>query len=212
MSLMASVTVDIISDVVCPWCFIGLHRLQVAMRLFDAPVDFTVRFHPYFLDPSVAEAGESIAHRIRARYRGADADQMFDRVNAAARSCGLDLDVRRQPTTYPTLKAHTLLRLAAVHDVQLPVARALFRTHFVEAGNIADVATLERIAGECGMDVELATSTLANARALEQTRSEATHLADSGVRGVPFFLFGGKLAVSGAQPVPALMQAMRQFA
>jgi predicted DsbA family dithiol-disulfide isomerase len=209
---MASITVDIISDVVCPWCYIGLHRLHVAMRLFDVPVDFTVRFHPYLLDASVAEAGESIADRLRARYRGANADEMFDRVNAAARECGLDLDVRRQPMTYPTVKAHTLLRLAAVHDVQPAVADALFRTHFVEAGNIADTDTLVRIATECGMDVELAASTIVNERALAQTRTEAAHLADSGVRGVPFFLFGGKLAVSGAQPVPALMQAMRQFA
>ena len=96
--------------------------------------------------------------------------------------------------------------------MQLSVANALFRTHFVEAGNVADTATLLRIAGECGMDVELAASTLGNERALTQTRVEAAHLAESGVRGVPFFLFGGKLPMSGAQPVPALMQAMRQFA
>jgi predicted DsbA family dithiol-disulfide isomerase len=209
---MASLTVDIISDVVCPWCFIGLHRLHVAMRLFDVPVDFSVRFHPYLLDASVPEEGESVAERLRARYRGADLDAMLDRVGAAARESGLDLDVRRQTKTYPTLKAHTLLRLAAVHDVQLPVANALFRTHFLEAGNVADTATLLRIAGDCGMDVELAASTLANDRAIAQTRAEAAHLAESGVRGVPFFLFGGKLPLSGAQPVPALMQAMRQFA
>jgi predicted DsbA family dithiol-disulfide isomerase len=209
---MASITVDIISDVVCPWCFIGLHRLQVAMRLFDVPVDFTLRFHPYLLDASVPESGERIADRIRARYQGADPEPMFDRVNEAARESGLDLDVRRQPTTYPTLKAHTLLRLAAVHDVQLAVAHALFRTHFMEAGNVSDNAALVRIAADCGMDAELAASAIASERALAQTKAEAAHLADSGVRGVPFFLFGGKLAVSGAQPVPALMQAMRQFA
>jgi len=182
------------------------------MRLFDVPVDFTVRFHPYLLDASVPEAGESVAERLRARYRGVDLDVMFDRVSAAAKESGLDLDVRRQPNTYPTVKAHALLRLAVVHDVQLPVANALFRTHFLEAGNVAETATLLRIAGECGMDVELAASTLANDRALAQTHAEAAHLAESGVRGVPFFLFGGKLPLSGAQPVPALMQAMRQFA
>jgi predicted DsbA family dithiol-disulfide isomerase len=181
------------------------------MRLFDVPVDFTVRLHPYLLDASVAEGGERIAERLHARYPSADLDQMFDRVEAAARESGLELDARKQAFTFPTIKAHTLLRLAATRDVQLQVAYALFRTHFVEAGNVADRDTLVRVAAECGLDAELAATTLADPRALEQTRLEAAHLAESGVRGVPFFLLGGKLAVSGAQPVPTLMQAMRQF-
>lgn len=209
---MASLTVDIVSDVVCPWCFIGVDRLYRAMRLFDVPVDYTVRFHPYFLDAAVPEEGESIAERLRTRYRGANVDEMFARVNEAARETGLELDVRRQTKTYPTLKAHTLLRLAAVHDVQPQVAHALFREHFVEAGNIADTATLVRIGSSCGMDAELLVSMLASPNALAQTRAEAAHLADSGIRGVPFFLLGSKLGVSGAQPVPAIMQALRQVA
>lgn len=209
---MASLTIDIVSDVVCPWCYIGVDRLYQAMRLFDVPVEYTVRFHPYFLDATVPEGGELIADRLRARYRGANVDEMFARVNDAARESGLDLDVRRQTKTYPTLKAHTLLRIAAIHDVQAKVALALFREHFDEAGNIADTATLVRIGTSCGIDAELLVSMLGNANTLAQTRAEAAQLADSGIRGVPFFLLGSKLGVSGAQPVPAIMQALRQVA
>ena len=206
---MASLTIDVISDVVCPWCYIGVHRLETAMRLFDAPVDYTLRFHPYLLDASVPDEGEFIAERIRARYR-TDPEAMFDRVNEAARESSLDLDIRKQPRTYPTVKAHTLLRLAVAHDAQLAVAHALFRTHFVDAGNIADPATLVAIGTGAGLDAEFVTSALSNENALAQTRSEAARLAEGGIRGVPFFLFGGKVTVSGAQTAPSLMQAMRQ--
>lgn len=209
---MVRLTIDIVSDVVCPWCYIGVDRLYRAMRLFDVPVDYTVRFHPYFLDSSVPEEGELIADRLRARYRGTNVDEMFDRVNAAAKESGLALDVRRQQRSYPTLKAHTLLRVAAIHDVQEKVARALFREHFDEAGNIADTATLVRIGVAFGIDEALLLSMLTNPNSLAQTRTEAAHLADSGIRGVPFFLLGSKLGVSGAQPVPAMMQALRQVA
>jgi len=206
---MASLTIDVISDVVCPWCYIGLHRLETAIRLFDAPVDCTLRFHPYLLDATVPEEGQLVAERLRDRYR-ADPEQMFDRVTDAAREGGHALDARKQTRTYPTVKAHTLLRLAVAHAAQHTVARELFRTHFDEGGNIADTDTLVTIGSRAGLDTQLVTTTLTNPNALAQTRAEAAHLAESGIRGVPFFLFGGKLAVSGAQAVPSLMQAMRQ--
>ena len=102
------------------------------------------------------------------------------------------------------------MRLAVAHDAQLAVAHALFRTHFGDAGNIADLATLVAIGTGAGLDAEFVASALSNENALAQTRSEAARLAEGGIRGVPFFLFGGKVTVSGAQTAPSLMQAMRQ--
>ncbi len=206
---MTSLTVDIVSDLVCPWCFIGVERLLTAIRLFDIPVEFTLRFHPFLLDAAVPEAGLPVAERLQSLF-GTEPDPHFDRVNAAAHESGLALDARRQPNTYPTVKAHTLIRLASAHGAQLRVVESLFFVHFVEAGNIASNATLVRIGAEAGLDPVDVAAAIGNERALDETRAHAVRLVDSGVTGVPFFLLGSKLAVSGAQTVPTFMQALRQ--
>ncbi len=207
---METLTLDFISDVVCPWCYIGLHRLETAMRLVDRPLRFSLRFHPYLLDPSVSEAGVNGAARLRKKY-GVNTKSMLAQVEEAARDSNLSLDLSRQKKIYPTVRAHTLLRAAAKANAQHEVARALFETHFVEAGNINDVGTLLRVGVKAGLDGDRLRTELTNPAALAQTLSEANHLAESGISGVPFLLVAGRKAISGAQSVPALMQAMPDF-
>ena len=207
---METLTLDFISDMVCPWCYIGLHRLETAMRLVDRPLRFSLRFHPYLLDPAISDRGVNGAARLRKKY-GVDTKSMFAQVEEAARDSDLRLDLSRQKKIYPTVRAHTLLRAAATARAQQQVARALFETHFVEGGNINDVGTLLRVGVKAGLDGDRLRTELTNPAALAQTLSEANHLAESGISGVPFLLVAGKKAISGAQTVPALMQAMRDF-
>ncbi|HKY34929.1 MAG TPA: DsbA family oxidoreductase [Polyangiaceae bacterium] len=201
--------IDLFSDVVCPWCFIGSRRLEQALEGLADELDAEVCYHPFFLDPNLPKQGVSLPEKLRRKY-GVDPKQLWPRVEAIARESGIELDLSLQPMTYPTDAAHTLLRHAHAKGTQPALAAALFRAYFQEARNIADESLLAEIAAQHGFDraeaLELATAPAE----LELTREEALSAAQSGIRGVPFFIFDGRLAVSGAQSVGALQAAIRK--
>lgn len=204
-----SLTVDVFSDIVCPWCYIGSTRLTQALQALAGEVQAEVCYHPFFLDPTVTKAGVSIADKLRKKY-GVEPKQLWGRVEAAARESGLELDLSRQQMMYPTDAAHTLLRHAHDRDTQPALAQALFKSYFVDAENISDVEVLARVAAEHGFSRSEAEELASCEAELELTREEAQASASCGIRGVPFYIFAGKLAVSGAQPVSVLQGAMRQ--
>jgi predicted DsbA family dithiol-disulfide isomerase len=204
-----SLTVDVFADIVCPWCFIGATRLEQAINGLAGELEAELCFHPFFLDASVPKAGISVAGMLRKKY-GVDPKQLWSRAESAARESGIALDLSVQPNMYPTAAAHTLLRHAHAKGTQPALAKAMYTGYFLEAQNIADENVLATIAEPHGFSraeaLELATSDAE----LELTRLEATGAAQGGIRGVPFFIFAGKLAVSGAQSVSVLQGAMRQ--
>jgi predicted DsbA family dithiol-disulfide isomerase len=205
--------IDLFSDVVCPWCYIGITRLErvvATARARGASVD--VHLHPFELDPHAPAAGVDVADMLR-RKVGRDPQQMFRHVEAMARDAGLPLDLSRQPPMRPTVRAHTLVALADEEgDGQLRLARALFRAHFDEARNIYDVEVLAEIGAAHGLDAGDVRRAVTDEARLSATRARAEQAARSGVRGVPFFLFGGRVAVSGAQPDDVLAGALADAA
>lgn len=207
--MTTSLAIDLFSDVVCPWCFIGATRLEQALAGMGAELQAEVCYHPFFLDPTVPQGGVSIPDMLRRKY-GVEPQQLWARAEAAARESGLELDLSLQPRIYPTSAAHTLLRHARARGTQAALAKAFFHAYFREAQNIGDETVLAGIAEQHGFSrseaLELASAPLE----LELTRQEATAAAQGGIRGVPFFIFGGRLAVSGAQPVNVLQGAIRQ--
>lgn len=204
-----SLTVDVFSDIVCPWCYIGSSRLTQAIQGLAGEVQAEVCYHPFLLDPAVPKAGVSIADKLRKKY-GVDPKQLWGRVEAAARESGLELDLSRQGMMYPTEAAHTLLRHAHDRETQPALAQALFKTYFMDAENISDVDVLARVAAEHGFSRSEAQELASSEAELELTREEAQASAACGIRGVPFYIFAGNLAVSGAQPVSVLQGAIRQ--
>ncbi|HYQ17899.1 MAG TPA: DsbA family protein, partial [Polyangiaceae bacterium] len=132
------------------------------------------------------------------------------KVEAAAADSGLALDLSLQPKMYPTGAAHTLLRHAHAKGSQLGLVSALFRAYFQQAQNIADENVLATLAADHGFTREEALELVSTPAELELTREEALGAAQGGIRGVPFFIFGGSLAVSGAQSVSVLSGAIRQ--
>jgi predicted DsbA family dithiol-disulfide isomerase len=194
---------------VCPWCYIGSARLALALEGLAGEVQAEVCYHPFFLDPTVTSAGVSIADKLRKKY-GVDPKQLWGRVEAAARDSGLELDLSRQQMMYPTEAAHTLLRHAHDRDTQPALAQALFKTYFTDAENISDVEVLARVAAEHGFTRSEAQDLARSEAELELTREEAQASAACGIRGVPFYIFAGSLAVSGAQAVSVLQGAIRQ--
>jgi predicted DsbA family dithiol-disulfide isomerase len=204
-----SIAIDVFSDVVCPWCFIGSRRLEQAIEGLSGEVRAEICYHPFFLDPNVPKQGVSVPDELRRKY-GVDPRQLWSRVEAAAQQSGIALDLSLQTMMYPTDAAHTLLRHAHAKGTQPALAAAFFRAYFQEAKNIADEPLLADIAVEHGFGraeaLELATAPAE----LELTREEALSAARGGVRGVPFFIFDGRLAVSGAQSVAVLQAAIRK--
>jgi predicted DsbA family dithiol-disulfide isomerase len=207
--MAANLTIDLFSDIVCPWCYIGAVRLEQALADMADELEAEVCYHPFFLDPGVPKQGVNLPDKLRRKY-GVDPKQLWARAEAAARESGLTLDLSLQTLQYPTEAAHTLLRHAHAKGTQPALARALFEANFQKAQNIADESLLASIAEQHGFERAEALELCTAPGELELTREEAMGAAQGGIRGVPFFIFGGRLAVSGAQSVAVLQGALRE--
>jgi len=197
--------IELFSDVVCPWCYLGAVRIERVLATVPHPVDLIYR--PFLLQGDVPPEGIDIASMLRQRYGVAPA-QAFARVEAAARDSELELDLRKQPRTYSSVMAHTLLRHAEFLGTQRALARALFVTHFDEAQNISDVEVLIPLAVAYGFNEAEARALLADEHERHQTLMMAEAAALTGIRAVPFYVFNGKTAISGAQPESVLRAAV----
>jgi predicted DsbA family dithiol-disulfide isomerase len=207
--MTASICIDVFSDIVCPWCFIGSVRLDQALASLEGQVEAELCYHPFFLEPDLPRQGVSLPEKLRKKF-GVEPKQLWGRVEAAAADSGLALDLSLQPKTYPTCAAHTLLRHAYPKGTQPALALALFRAYFQEAQNIADEQVLADVAEGHGFTRHEALELATTPSELELTRDEALSAAQGGIRGVPFFIFSGTLAISGAQSVSVLAGAIRQ--
>jgi predicted DsbA family dithiol-disulfide isomerase len=204
---MNSLTVDVVTDFVCPWCYVGLTRLDAAIAKLGVPAE--IRHHPFFLDPNVPPDGIDVAQMLRTKY-GRDPAEMFARVEAEAARSGLPLDLSRQPRQRRTTLAHTLTRAASDKGTQHALAESLFAAHFMESRNIADPEVLMDVAKRHGFTEAEVRSIVADDEAKGRTEAEAAHAAASGIGGVPYFVFNQRLALSGAQPENLFMQAIQQ--
>jgi len=199
------VHIDIVSDIACPWCFIGVERLERALA--ETGVAVSVTLHPYLLDPDGPDSGTDIRARLRQK-SGGDPAPAFAAVERAARDTGIALDYDKLRLGYPTVRAHTLLRHAMAKGTQRALSRALFAAYFLEARNIADPAVLAEVAAPHGFSADEVQTLTSDPQELAQTRQAAEHAARSGVRGVPLFIFDGRSAISGAQPEAVFRDAL----
>jgi predicted DsbA family dithiol-disulfide isomerase len=201
--------IHVFSDVVCPWCFIGTHRLDRVLAA--AGVTATVKYHPFMLDPDAPEGGYDVAADLRRKY-GADFRKIQEQAEAAARASDLALDLTRQPMTYPTAPAHTLLRHAGPKGTQLALARALFQAYFQQALDISSLAVLQPLAAPHGFTDEEVAALISDPGELAATRRAAEEAITLGITGAPFFIFNEKIAVSGAQPESVFQDALQRAA
>lgn len=191
--------ITVISDVICPWCFIGSRRLAQVLDGMREEIAPRIDYRPYLLDATVPPEGADLRDRLRRKY-GIDPEGMFRRIEQAARDTGIPLDfstVHRTPNTIP---AHTLLRHAGARGTQLALSDALFTSYFLEGQDISDPEVLATLGVRHGFTAEEARALVTSEAEAEATRAEAFGASRSGVSGVPFFIFGGKVAFSGAQP------------
>ena len=199
--------IDLFADIVCPWCFLGSVRLERVLASLGRPA--RVVHHPFMLAPNTPEAGDDIPERLRRKY-GVPPERLWARLEAEARKSDLELDLSKQRLSYPTARAHTLLRAAAGKGTQRALIRDLYRAFFQEARNINDPAVLAEVAAPHGFAADEVARLTGDEAALGETREEARAAAAAGITGVPFFVFDERLAVAGAQQEEVLRQAIDQ--
>jgi predicted DsbA family dithiol-disulfide isomerase len=201
-----NLTVEIISDVICPWCFIGKRRLERALRLLPEGVETEVHWRPFELNPDMPAAGiDRKSYRSR-KFGSWEQAQALDRqVAQVGAEEGIRFAFERMATTPNTLEAHRLIWLAAEQGVRSAVVEALFHAYFEDALNVGDRGVLTAVATDAGMDVR---EFLESDRGRDAVAGEELTARRVGVSGVPFFLMGGAIPVSGAQPPEALAAAM----
>ena len=206
--LIDMATIDIISDFVCPWCYIGKRHLD-ALR---AEADIETRWHPYFLNPDVPPGGVNRAEMMVAKFGSVERARELGRVvEEAARQAGLFLDLGVVERVPNTADAHRLMRWAAGQGVADALAESLFAAHFADGRDIGDAEVLADLAAAAGLDRALVAELLAGDADREAVQAQADQARASGVSGVPTMVFDRRLAVVGAQPVEALRQAIARL-
>jgi predicted DsbA family dithiol-disulfide isomerase len=208
----SALAIDVVSDVVCPWCYIGKRLLEKAIAL-KPEIPFEVRFRPYFLNPWVPREGMSRDDYLITKFGSVENyNKNGDRVVAAAASIGLNYardKIKRQPNT---LDCHRLIFWAGQTGNGARMKQRLMELYFSEGGDLTDREVLAKAAVECGMDGEQVRALLASDADIDRVEAEANSAKEAGIDGVPCFIFGGLFAVSGAQPPEYLAQSIERAA
>jgi predicted DsbA family dithiol-disulfide isomerase len=204
------VDIQVWSDVICPWCYLGKHRLEEALRAF--PAEAKVTYRAYQLDPSPVPRPVPIKEALAAKFGGsARAEQMFDHVTQVAAADGVVIDFDRAIAAN-TFDAHRLIAWAAGRDRQADMLDALQRAHFRDGVDIGSRVALAGVAAAIGLDGDAARAYLdsdAGTGAVEADLAEAREL---GITSVPEFVIDGKYAVQGAQETATLVAAFEEIA
>jgi predicted DsbA family dithiol-disulfide isomerase len=210
MSTLKPLQIDIVSDVVCPWCYIGKRRIENALALApDVPVE--VRWRPFFLNPWVPREGIGRDEYLTAKFGSVEAYKgIAGRVVAAAEEEGLLYRpnlVKRQPNT---IDCHRLIHWAGAQGKSTEMKQRLMELYFRDGGDLTDVEVLVQAAADCGLDADDVRRRLATDEDVALVSAQAQEASDKGISGVPTFVFAQKYAVSGAQPAEDLARAIRQ--
>jgi predicted DsbA family dithiol-disulfide isomerase len=205
--------IDVISDVVCPWCFIGKRHLESALAAWrkDHPGDEQpqVRWHPFQLNPHLPRSGVPRADYIATKFGGPQrAKEIYARVANAGARVGIAFDFDRITVQPNTLNAHRLIHHAGSGSRQDAMAEALFRAYFFEGVDLSRDDNLTDVAARAGFDRDEIGTYLARDEDKALIEDQDQHARSLGVEGVPFFIFNRRYAVSGAQPPEAILDVM----
>lgn len=202
--------VEIWSDVVCPWCYIGKRRFESAVEQFEAQggESIEMRYRPFMLDPTAPMDAQPVRAVYEKKFGGPEAaQQILDRVTneAAGEGLGFKMDIAQRSNT---LSAHRLLVLAEAKGLQLELKERLMQAYFVEGSNVGDVEVLTKLATEVGLESGEAEAWLRDDGGATEVADSLEFAADNGFSGVPLYLIDRRLAVPGAQPVDTFVNIL----
>ena len=218
MANAATLSIDVVSDVVCPWCFVGKRQLEAALARWrdthptaPAPV---LRWRAFQLNPEMEPTGMPREDYLRMKFGRTDGGAIYERVKSAARMVGLELKVEQIARQPNTLKAHALIELAAEAGLQDAMAEALFVAYFIDSRDLSDDAELRAVAMATGVSADTIDAALIGESVTRIVAAGEAEMREYGVTGVPLFIIGRegaeRVAISGAQGADALLSAIGQ--
>ena len=213
---MTKLRIDFVSDVVCPWCAVGLASLEQALRQLQGEVEAEIHFQPFELDPNMPAGGMDVAENLKRKYGMSDAQLAENqaRIRDRGAELGFSFDFNARSRTWNTFDAHRLLHWAAAEapERQLPLKRALLVANFSEGRDISDRAVLTEVAAGVGLDAERAGAVLADGEFADAVRDAEKFFQGLGISSVPAVIVERKHLISGGQPPEVFERALREIA
>jgi predicted DsbA family dithiol-disulfide isomerase len=208
---MKAIAIDVVSDVICPWCFLGKRRLDKAIGLLDG-IKVEVNWRPFFLDPTIPKEGMSRRAYMESKFGAERLKTIHDPLIAAGKEDDVPYEIDRITRTPNSLDAHRLIRWSHVSGKQHDVTERLFMAYWNGGLDIGDRDVLLKIAADSGMDKDDISEKLENGKDVDAVNAEVSHAYRMGVTGVPCFIFAQKQGLMGAQPAEVLADAIGKLA
>ena len=212
-----TLSIDFVSDVVCPWCVVGLGGLELALATVRAEgIEATVTFQPFELNPGMVPEGENIGEHIARKYGSTPEQSAANRaaITARAAEVGVEMNFRDDSRMWNTFDAHRLLHWAGLTapDKQAALKHALFGAHFTKGRNVSDAGVLTEAAEAAGLDRAEAAEVLASGRYMQEVRTAQALWRARGITSVPAVVVEDKYLISGGQPTQVFVNALREIA
>jgi predicted DsbA family dithiol-disulfide isomerase len=216
MNMKNQIRIDVVSDVVCPWCYIGKRRLEKAIKYTQSSDNVQVEnveivYHPFQLDPSVPLEGIDFQTYMENRF-GSNFVDKFRQVEQAAQTEGLEFDFSNLPKAINTFTLHRILTVAERDGIQSEVKESLMKAYFVDKIDLTKDSVLIEILAKNGWSADKTTQIIHSEIATDEVKEEMNYYRQLGVSGVPFFIFNQKYAISGAQPVEVFAEIIEKVA
>ncbi|NVK37015.1 MAG: DsbA family oxidoreductase [Gammaproteobacteria bacterium] len=211
---MKTLQIDIVSDVVCPWCAVGYANLSSALSQLNNELDAKVQWHPFQLNPYMPKEGQAIDEHLAEKY-GLDEQQLRQnqqRLMDVGKQAGVTFNFDQRSRIFNTLDCHMLLDFAASQDKQTELKQALFQAYFTDGKDISDHAVLLEVAQSVGFDEQQIQSVLADEALRNKVKEEENKYKSMGINSVPAFIINNQYLISGGQPVESFVQALQDIA
>lgn len=210
--MKATIKIDVVSDVVCPWCYIGKRRLEKAVAKLSSVYDFDIEYHPFELNPSTPETGVNQKEYLTKKFGGEDRyTELTNRVVGIAADEGLNLDFSKQLVSPNTRKAHSIIQFAREEGKQLAVKEAFMKAYFTDGVDLSKKENLISVAVQAGLDVTKVEKVLEDENAPIQIALAEQELSKLGISGVPFYIINNKHGISGAQSSETFKKAFEEI-
>jgi predicted DsbA family dithiol-disulfide isomerase len=212
--LRKPIRIDFVSDVVCPWCAVGLGGLEEALKRLGDEVQVELHFQPFELNPDMAAAGENIVEHIGKKYGSTPEQSAQNRamIKARAAEVGFDFEMTDASRIYNTFDAHRLLHWASLAGDEIQLKKALLEAYFTHGEDVSDIDVLVQAAETAGLDPQAARTVIAEGRYAKEVRAAEEGWRRAGITAVPSVVINQRYLIQGGQPPEAFEQALRQIA